>query len=242
MKAKDVRYVFKENPELKEIGTNTQYFKYLKTIFPDSKDKDVWFHGTDVDPSKIKTFRAGDGSYGPGLYLQSKHGKYHTEGFGKNTMAAIVNVNKVMDHNTEGKEILNELRPIFEKKGNLKDLQYGMQREMRLLGYDSLIEDFSGMSKYLLMRKPYNAHILGSQKDKEGFKKFVSQNKGDSLEKKLITGFFMFSFLTGLILSGNSLTGNVIGVLYGNFNFYWPVLALVGIVGIYTTRKLKKWK
>jgi len=38
--------LFKENPELASIGTPEQYSQYLDTIFPDSKMKDIVYHGS----------------------------------------------------------------------------------------------------------------------------------------------------------------------------------------------------
>jgi len=44
-----VDFVFKNNPELARIGTKEQYFKYLDTVFPESKLKDIVYHGTSID-------------------------------------------------------------------------------------------------------------------------------------------------------------------------------------------------
>lgn len=38
--------VFKDSPELASIGTKAQYMQYLSTIFPDSKVRDIVYHGT----------------------------------------------------------------------------------------------------------------------------------------------------------------------------------------------------
>ena len=40
-----VSEVFESNPELTEIGTEEQYNAYLDTVFPDSKVKDIVYHG-----------------------------------------------------------------------------------------------------------------------------------------------------------------------------------------------------
>ena len=40
--------LFKENPELQSIGNIFDYDSYLDTIFPDSKVKDIVYHGTDT--------------------------------------------------------------------------------------------------------------------------------------------------------------------------------------------------
>lgn len=46
---KGVNSVFEQNPELAQIGTPEQYSQYLDTIFPDSKVKDIVYHGTIFD-------------------------------------------------------------------------------------------------------------------------------------------------------------------------------------------------
>ena len=48
-----INYVFQQAPELESIGTKTQYLKYLSTIFPNSKVKDIVYHGS---PEKIEVF------------------------------------------------------------------------------------------------------------------------------------------------------------------------------------------
>ncbi len=41
-----VDFVFEQNPELVQIGTKEQYSEYLDTIFPESKIKDIVYHGS----------------------------------------------------------------------------------------------------------------------------------------------------------------------------------------------------
>ena len=43
---KGVDFVFEQNPKLASIGTTGQYSQYLDTIFPDSKVKDIVYHGS----------------------------------------------------------------------------------------------------------------------------------------------------------------------------------------------------
>src|SRR6266536_3211191 len=43
-----VDFVFEQYPELVSIGTQEQYSKYLNTVFPDSKSKDIVYHGGEV--------------------------------------------------------------------------------------------------------------------------------------------------------------------------------------------------
>lgn len=56
----NIDFVFNQNTDLVNIGTKEQYLEYLNTIFPDSKIKDIVYHGTNsqfdkFDKSKIGT-------------------------------------------------------------------------------------------------------------------------------------------------------------------------------------------
>jgi len=67
-----VEEIFNENPELNSIGTLQQYSAYLDTIFPDSKVKDIVYHGTEdkFDKFDIKYFGKNDfGDLGKGFYF-----------------------------------------------------------------------------------------------------------------------------------------------------------------------------
>jgi hypothetical protein len=57
-----VNFVFEQNPELANIGSQENYSEYIKTIFPESKVKDIVYHGTNkkfdeerFDKSKLGT-------------------------------------------------------------------------------------------------------------------------------------------------------------------------------------------
>jgi hypothetical protein len=57
-----VEKLFDSNPELASIGTQEQYSQYLDTIFPESKLKDIVYHGTekDFDSFKVEYDRNGN--------------------------------------------------------------------------------------------------------------------------------------------------------------------------------------
>jgi hypoxanthine phosphoribosyltransferase len=66
------------------------------------------------------------------------------------------------------------------------------------------------------------------------------QSNQSSLEKRLVSGFFTLSILTGLAFSLNSITGNVIGTNSANFSFSWAGLFLIGILGLYINKRFYK--
>jgi hypothetical protein len=45
-----VEFVYKQQPELTNIGTPEQYSRYLGSIFPNSKVKGIFYHGS---PSEL---------------------------------------------------------------------------------------------------------------------------------------------------------------------------------------------
>lgn len=55
--------VFDRIPELSTIGTPEEYARYIKTIFPDSKDQRIYWHGSNEDFSEgFKSAKKGKGS------------------------------------------------------------------------------------------------------------------------------------------------------------------------------------
>ena len=61
-----VSLIFKRIPQLSKIGTEEQYAQYIQTIFPNSQDKSIYWHGSDSDFSKgFKSAKRGEGSGAP---------------------------------------------------------------------------------------------------------------------------------------------------------------------------------
>ena len=81
-----VTEVFKNTPELSSIGTQQQYSAYLETIFPDSKVKDILYHGTDkpFDTFDIPKIRVDKFS---GIYFSTK--KEEAEVYSKEQSAIV---------------------------------------------------------------------------------------------------------------------------------------------------------
>lgn len=149
-----VQELFESNAELAEVGTPEQYSAYLDSIFPDSKVKDVVYHGkiSDNPISKSKS----DAQYGSAYYFTSK--LKNTKEFGKNIIKAIVNV-------------INPSKDAFEDSGS-----FTAKRMVEILnqkGYDAIDETSKEYPAQLVVFEPEQIHILGSKEDIEGFKKFV---------------------------------------------------------------------
>jgi hypothetical protein len=100
-----VDFVFEQNPQIAEIGTPEQYSQYVDSIFPDSKVKDIVYHGSsafgfqEFSKEKLGTF-TGAGSAKLGFFFSNSQ---------ENSFAAYTqNINKDVsfgdDGSTEGIE------------------------------------------------------------------------------------------------------------------------------------------
>jgi hypothetical protein len=176
----NIDFIFNTYPELSKNGTIEQYKEYLDNIFPSSVDKNIWYHGTNVNPNEIKMLKPSkSGTYGFGIYLQSKQGKYYTGTFGENIIAVVVDVDKIFDFDKYGKQVIDTLREKYKNMGGLGDnTMIALQNHIRTEEYDSIIKSNSD-DKYLLLigsvKKMFepNHHILGTEQDVKMFSEFV---------------------------------------------------------------------
>ena len=168
-------------PELSEIGTQEQYSEYLDTIFPESENKDIWYHATNVDPSIITRFKSSpSGTYGPGVYFQSEKGYWTTEKVGKYAIPAIVNANKLFDFNQFGEEMISKYRDEYNSVRKTSETPiptFALQKELIDMGYNSLFDIMTKTNKYLLIFPSFedDIHILGNEDDLIRFKNFVGE-------------------------------------------------------------------
>jgi hypothetical protein len=124
-----VQELFKSNPELASVGTPQQYSQYLDTIFPNSKVKDIVYHGTSnlervrnegFDKSKLKT---GEGTnlQGAGFYFAkfkqvlSSYAKGEKGGF----IQALINVRNPLQEKNFPEFLKKELNETNVSIGNV---------------------------------------------------------------------------------------------------------------------------
>ena len=170
-----VSELFESNPTLAQIGTPQQYSQYLDTIFPDSKVKNINYHGTEYQ-NKIEKFNSAlSGSQTredlktPGFWFT--YNKNFAEDFGDNVISVVLNIKNT-----------------FEARAKLEDTGFTIfpdqvQSVNKAIkeGYDSafvdVLEDLeSGRGNTeLVVFEPEQIHILGSKQDIEGFKEFVDK-------------------------------------------------------------------
>ena len=163
-----VESVFEQNPELATIGTKEQYSEYLDTIFPDTKLKQIVYHGTRNEAGKeinfswndLQIFFTPNYSYA-NEYTGSKDEKIRKE----QTLAALLNIQKPAK--IDGHRVV-----LVSHQPNLEgyDSTYGVEKE-DLVRFGE--NEFKTRGESIGVFLPEQIHILGSKKDQEKFKEFV---------------------------------------------------------------------
>jgi len=265
---KDVDFVFEQNPDLARIGTKEQYEKYLETIFPGSKIKEIVYHGS-RSKTKFEKFNLKFGgmlgrNFGKGIYVaQNRHWAKEYDDKKRGVICLITDVKnplitcnhyndfhgvysipwgeKITEHSDFDSVINYEYLDRDDlKKINKYLLEYTGEKENNgLPAYQKNIRTNPEIRE-IVIPNPSQVRILGSKKDKKDFYKFVhGENKSKTLEK-IVSGIFIFSVLVGLFLSAGNLTGNIIGISGTGGRFFGIILTLFGISGFFIHKKLSK--
>lgn len=182
-----VDFVFEQNPELSQIGNKEQYSEYLNTIFPDSKVKDIVYHGTQA--KKFDAFNENIISTNSGNYGYFGKGFYFSQGkrlcYGDTIIAALINIKNPYHFDMKGKLDDNNLDRYF---GKMMEETYHQNKKGYQDYYDEfyhnndgvIVHGYMGKSDYIHEISIFNAnniHILGSNKDLEKFKEFITNNQ-----------------------------------------------------------------
>jgi len=244
-----VEFVFEQNPELAKIGTEEEYSEYIRTIFPESKIKEIVYHGSDEDfiskgesfkKEKIgSSFKGDRGFFGKGFYFTGI--PEYKNNYGKIVYSAMLNIKNpflmknpsIRDiKNLHGKEINNDSVMVYN--------EHKSKQEKILFGKKQIIpETLEGNSEIMVVNSS-QIHILGSNYDAEGFKNYIkNKSNKSSLENKVISGLFILTFLTGIALTTFNLTGNIIGTSGTAHKFIGIILFLLGISGFFIYKKLR---
>lgn len=162
---KNIQEVFKLCPELEKIGNQEQYGKYLETIFPESKVKDIVYHSSS---NKIEKFR--ESMFG--VYLSYSPIKYT---YGDNIHSVLINVKNLLL--LPEREDSAEVKEVYDKEYRAYNKPTSVTPEgVKIYKHDASIE-ISSVTKegvQIRVRTPEQIHILGSEQDIEGFKEFVA--------------------------------------------------------------------
>jgi hypothetical protein len=178
---KEIQELFNSNPELASIGTPQQYSQYLDTIFPDSKVKNIVYHGSIYDNKKFKDSTRVTGHY-----------------FATTPKEALQHAQRQLP-NPEDAVLYNILLNIKNPKIIDKPIDYeDLDTEAKIYSgdtvfgtnYDSIIaekvEEYNTayktpestwLEKQIVVFEPEQIHILGNKQDITGFKEFIDSQQ-----------------------------------------------------------------
>jgi hypothetical protein len=161
-----INNIFDSNQELSNIGTPERYAKYLNTIFPNSKVKDIVYHGA------MEQLLPKDGKFkGYITYFTDVKNYAETVGFPVNrkTISAIINIKNPFYAHSELADVPEEVH-LTDEYTNPRIIKKNTK------GYDSVIGIDAGQKegKTIAVFEPEQIHILGSKQDIDGFKKYVN--------------------------------------------------------------------
>ena len=174
-----VEELFKDNPELAKVGAAEQYSQYLDSIFPNSKVKNILYHGTTSN-----VFEKYDSDAGEYVF---KFDKLSEETHFGTRQAALDRI-RTKRHNADSLDVeraSDMVIPVLLNASNIKtvedqgDSNYRWSQEISTAaaeGYDLLeyvnIQEDKGSISYVIS-KSEQVHVLGSTQDIEKFKTFV---------------------------------------------------------------------
>ena len=177
----EVSELFESNPDLASIGTQEQYSQYLDSIFPDSKVKDIVYHGS-IYKNKQRFKKSTRVS---GYYFATTPQEALQHAQRQLTKPEDANLYRIL---------LNIKNPrILSKAIDYEDLDtevsFTIGDELFYDGADGIIaekvEEYNTtyktpestwIEKQIIAFEPEQIHILGNQEDIEGFKKFVNSS------------------------------------------------------------------
>lgn len=160
-----VAEIFDSTPELASIGTPEQYSEYLDTIFPDSKVKDIVYHGA------MEQLLPKDGKF-KGYVTYFTDFKNYAETFGfpinRKVISAVINVKSPFNAQSELADVPEEIH-VTDEFTNPRIIKSNTK------GYDSVVGIDAGQKegKTIAVFEPEQIHILGGKQDVEGFRDFV---------------------------------------------------------------------
>jgi hypothetical protein len=172
--------LYQQHPELGNIGTKEQYGQYLSTIYPNSKEKNIVYHGSrskEIEGDKLRP--SSEGVYGEGIYVQTK--QEFTGTFGSNNLLLIIDTKKPFNFHLENGKMNDFYIEILERWRKTKKFYFAeaakeeFQDKIKKLGFDSIKTQEGGGNSYYILFNPEQTHILGTKQDIEGFKMFLKK-------------------------------------------------------------------
>jgi len=193
---KDIDFIFEQNKELSLIGSKEQYNEYLRTIFPESKVSEIVYHSTnkdfeDFDKNKVGSRLEGapvggdTGAFGRGIYFTTNI--TYSKVYGKNTKYCLVDIkNPKLIFNNDANDKMYANKSIKELWGNFDGVIFKVTDWKAVVdsGVHASMEEFNSVGLGInnkpeivdiVVDNQSQVLILGSRKDIEQFKKFISK-------------------------------------------------------------------
>ena len=181
----EVADMFKYNLELQKIGTEEQYSQYLTKIFPNSKIKDIVYHGSNYLFDKFEkkvnpNNKYSEGSYNGGWFFAGKKAtsEFYTD---SKILAKITNFLSISKGKTPTvySIMLNIQNPIIEDRKGEAGIGFEEVNNAIAKGNDAYIAknvaDPSVLDTVYVVFDPKDIHILGSKQDIKDFTSFTSK-------------------------------------------------------------------
>jgi hypothetical protein len=159
-----VAELFESNSELANIGTAQQYSQYLDTIFPDSKVKDIVYHGTG-SPNKIEKLTSRENR----IYVSNQ--------LTASMYAAWDERNRLYDNNNAIVKaqvipvIINLVNPVTLDGVDYKETETNKEGD-GIIGLN-IKDPLGGIETQYVARSSEQVLVLGGEEDIKGFTNFV---------------------------------------------------------------------
>lgn len=165
--AKVLQELFDSNPELASIGTPQLYSQYLDFIFPDSKVKDIVYHGSSQEIKDSFRDNFTEEGYSNGIFFTD-------------SKSYLKELSRIKDTSKITSVIINAQ----DNKKIEEPLGYGVGQYWLFEQYDSIQGKDVGQTVegniYAVATKN-QIHILGNKQDIEGFKQFLTKDLSNPL-------------------------------------------------------------
>ncbi len=167
MPAMGVDFVFEQNPMLETIGTKEQYAEYLATVFPQSRLKEIFYHGGD---EKRDGFEKREGGI---FFVSGKDIEYalNYAGGNKEHLAAVV-LDARNPHSVP--QLSRSLLAVDYKEAIERSGANALVGEESLGIVNRNNQNFLARGKSIAVLAPEQIHVLGTADDMEKFKGFVA--------------------------------------------------------------------
>jgi hypothetical protein len=200
-----VEELFESNPELSSIGTQEQYSQYLDTIFPESKVKDIVYHGVIKGREAYNNILKKGFDFKTPRNWDSKKSKFLEND----------NTGMFFSDRSTGQSYGLELTYKVNEKGEYEDVAYDNtipalldvqyldttkatssgtaarfyreNKDKSKIGMYGIEGGSEGEHYNYVVFEPEQIHILGSKQDIEGFKKFVNNSQSLPVQQPIGT-------------------------------------------------------